>query len=226
MSDHLVHIGEVIVNGVLFDPKNGERLHTMDMNELFNSIPRLFDLLDERKIDYVLVGGIAMLVYVEGRNTQDIDLIIARKDLERLPELRIEDDNANFARCWLGELRVDLLFASNELFATVSTEHVAEQNFVERKVRCATAMGLVLLKLFALPSLYRQGRFDRVRAYEKDIADLTESYHLEFSLIFEELDNHLLPSDLEELRVIVSKIEVEIVAARNRFLGGGDDSVT
>ena len=88
MAEPLVNIGEVIVHGIVFDPKNGERLRTMDLNKLLESIPRLFDLLEERQIEYVLVGGIAMLVYVEGRNTQDIDLIVARKDLEKLPEIR------------------------------------------------------------------------------------------------------------------------------------------
>ncbi len=31
--------------------------------------------LAERKIEYWLVGGVALLSYVDGRNTQDIDLI-------------------------------------------------------------------------------------------------------------------------------------------------------
>ena len=98
MGDHLVHIGEVIVNAIVFDPKNGERLRTMDLNNLLQSVQRLFDLLEEREVPYVLVGGIAMLVYVEGRNTQDIDLIVPRDALENLPEIVIEDDNPDFAR--------------------------------------------------------------------------------------------------------------------------------
>jgi hypothetical protein len=54
---------------LIFDPKNGERLRTMDFSELLKSVPKLFDLLDERGIEYALVGGIAMLVYIDGRNT-------------------------------------------------------------------------------------------------------------------------------------------------------------
>jgi hypothetical protein len=64
MSEPLVNIGEVIVHGVVFDPKNGERLRAMDLNELFNRVPELFDLLEQRDVDYVLVGGIAILAYM------------------------------------------------------------------------------------------------------------------------------------------------------------------
>lgn len=36
---------------------------------LIETVSRFFSLLRERQIDYVLVGGIALLQYVEGRNT-------------------------------------------------------------------------------------------------------------------------------------------------------------
>ena len=49
----------------------------MKADSLFTQVEQLFNLLDLRKVDYVLVGGIALLTYVEGRNTQDIDLIMA-----------------------------------------------------------------------------------------------------------------------------------------------------
>ena len=81
MSDHLIDIGEVIVHGVLFDPKNVEAWRNMDLvQNIFRDVPRLFDLLDERGVNYVLVGSIAMLAYVDGRNTQEIDLIVDPDD--------------------------------------------------------------------------------------------------------------------------------------------------
>ncbi|HJQ78414.1 MAG TPA: hypothetical protein VJ828_00590 [Lacipirellulaceae bacterium] len=67
MAGNLVDIGEVIVHGVLFDPKNVEVWRNMDIAQnIYRSVPRLFELLEERGVDYVLVGGIAMLAYVEG----------------------------------------------------------------------------------------------------------------------------------------------------------------
>lgn len=63
MTTTPVHIGHVIGHGILFDPRQVARLRDMDFGDLLASIPRLFDLLDERGVDYVLVGGIAMRVH-------------------------------------------------------------------------------------------------------------------------------------------------------------------
>jgi hypothetical protein len=82
-----VHVGEVIRNAVVFDFKNWAGDSTLaNSDSLLQAVQRLFALLDERGVDYVLVGGIALLTYVEGRNTRDIDLIMALSSLERLPE--------------------------------------------------------------------------------------------------------------------------------------------
>src|SRR6267143_3766610 len=92
-----LHIGEVIRNAVLFNPGNHqERL--MDSDFLIETVARFFALLRERQIEYVLVGGIAMLQYVKGRNTEDIDLIMAVSALEQLPELHVETRDSDFAR--------------------------------------------------------------------------------------------------------------------------------
>src|SRR3954447_22369831 len=134
MQQNLVHIGEVIVHGVLFDPKNSEAVRAMDLNDLYSAAARLFTLLDERGVSYVLVGGVAMLTYVEGRNTQDVDLIISRNDLNKLPEIIIEDQNSEFARGRYGDLRIDFLFTDSKLFDYVRRTHVTPRKFVERVV--------------------------------------------------------------------------------------------
>jgi len=220
MGDHLVHIGEVIVNAIVFDPKNGERLRTMDLNNLLQSVQRLFDLLEEREVPYVLVGGIAMLVYVEGRNTQDIDLIVPRDALEKLSEIVIEDDNPDFGRAKLDELQVDLLFTHNDLFNTVAKNHTVTKQFVERSIPCATVEAIIMLKLFALPSLYRQGRFEKVDLYQNDVLRLLREFDQDTQPVFAELARHMLPSDVEELQKIVTQIEEEIAQARHRFGNG------
>ena len=220
MNQDLVNIGEVIVHGVLFDPKNSEAWRNMDVVEnIYRSVPRLFDLLDERGVEYVLVGGIAMLVYIEGRNTQDIDLIISRDDLDKLPEIRIEDENKHFARGWLGDLRIDFLFSESKLFRRVQQEYATTKQFVERKVRCATVEGLLLTKLAALPDKYRQAQFDRVRAYEKDLADLLERYKPTTAPLFDELTKYMPPSDVDEVRKIVVDLEDRIARQSQRFGG-------
>src|ERR1041385_4008724 len=103
-----VYIGEVIRNAVVFNPVNPQEI-LMNPDILIETVARFFSLLRERQIDYVLVGGIALLQYVEGRNTEDIDMIMAVSALERLPELDVNARDVDFVRGNLGELRVDLL---------------------------------------------------------------------------------------------------------------------
>jgi hypothetical protein len=218
MADHLVDIGEVIVHGVLFDPKNVEAWRNMDLvQNIYRAVPRLFELLDERGINYVLVGGIAMLAYVEGRNTQDIDLILDPDDLVKLPEIRIDDRKPDFARGWFGDLRVDLLFTTDELFDRVRRDYVTTKRFAERDVPCATVEGLLLMKLVALPDKYRRAHFDRVELYENDVRTLLRVFRPNVSPLFDELAKHMLPSDVDEVRKIVADIEDRISRQSQRF---------
>jgi hypothetical protein len=223
MSQELVHIGEVIVHGILFDPKNVEAWRNMDVvQSIYQSVPKLFALLEERQIDYVLVGGIAMLAYVDGRNTQDIDLIVNRSDLAKLPEIRIETQNAEFARGWFGDLRVDFLFAEGKLFDRVRKGFTTKRRFADCDVPCATVEGLLLMKLSALPDKYRRGHFDRVRTFEKDVADLIERYRPKTSPLFDELSKYMLQSDVDEIRKIVVDVEERLAKQSQRF--GGSQS--
>jgi hypothetical protein len=73
------------------------------------------------------------------------------------------------------------------------------------------------MKLFALPDKYRRGHFDRVRMYEKDIADLLERFRLDANPLLDLLSQHMLPSDVEELRKIVGEIEQRIARQSERF---------
>jgi hypothetical protein len=167
-------------------------------------------LLEARKIDFVLVNGIALLIYVEGRNTQDIDLIMALPSLAKLPEIKIESQDMYFARGKFGELQIDILLTKNPLFATVEKNYTTTKQFMDRSIRCATVDGLILLKLFALPSLYRQGSFERVGIYENDIATLMYAFKSKMEPLFAELNKHLNKDDMTEARKIIADIETRI----------------
>jgi hypothetical protein len=204
-----VHIGEVIRNAVLFNPGNHqERL--MDSDFLIETVARFFALLRERQIEYVLVGGIALLQYVEGRNTEDIELIMAVSALERLPELHVETRDADLARSKFSDLKVDVLLTSNPLFDEVRKRHRTTRRFVEQDIPCATVEGLILLKLYALPSLYRQGNFTRVGLYENDVATLLHAYNPPIEPLLAELSLHLSESDTTQVKQIVTEIQRRI----------------
>lgn len=203
-----VHIGKVVRNALLFGPPG--RAPMTDGDELMAAVRRLFALLDERGVDYLLVGGIALLKYVEGRNTEDVDLIVAATSLEELPEIRLESREGDFARGFLDGLQVDLLLTSNPLFSRVQDKYATTQRFVERDIPCATVEGLLLLKLYALPSLYRQGNFARVALYEGDLATLLHDYRPAIEPLMAELASHLGATDLTAVRKIVNEIEERI----------------
>jgi len=204
-----VHIGEVIRNAVLFNPANPQEL-LMNPDILIETVARFFSLLRERQIDYVLVGGIALLQYVEGRNTEAIDLIMAVSALEHLPELQRETRDADFARSKFGDLRVDVLLTSNPLFDEVRKRHTTSKRFVEQEIPCATVEGLILLKLYALPSLYRQGNFTRVALFENDVATLMHAHNPPVEPLLNELTTYLNESDMMQTKQIVEEIQLRI----------------
>jgi len=182
----------------------------MASDSLIQSVQDLFALLEERKIDYVLVGGIAPLHYIEGRNTQDIDLLMASSALEKLPELEVTDQKENLTQAHFGGLQIDVLLTQNPLFKSAKNKHAKVQPFLERNIPIVSVEGLLLLKLYALPSLYRQGNFARVEIYESDIATLLHDYKPDVAALLNELSSYVSESDLTEIKAILGDIQERI----------------
>ncbi|MCI0336109.1 MAG: hypothetical protein L0226_00895 [Acidobacteria bacterium] len=95
-------------------------------------------------------------------------------------------------------------------------EYVTTQNFIEQAIPCATVEGLLLLKMYALLSLYRQGSFARVGIYENDIATLMQLYQPALDPLFAELSPHLNATDLEAVREILDEIQQRIARYRQK----------
>jgi len=206
----IVDVGHIIQNAVIFDVKNWSGDTMNSESSLLQAVERLFSLLEERKIHYVLVGGIALLRYVDGRNTQDIDLIMAPSALRELPEISISSQDNYFAHGEFEGLQIDLLLTENPLFNEVQQKYVRFADFLNRKMPLASVEGLLLLKLYALPSLYRQGNFVNVGIYENDIAVLMHAYKPDILKLLGVLSHYLSDNDLEELKGIVGEIKQRI----------------
>jgi hypothetical protein len=188
------------------------------------TIERLFALLDERGIDYVLVGGLAMLQYVEGRNTRDIDLVMAMSDVANLPELEITGRDRDFVRGVFDGVHLDILLTDNPLFAEFRRRFVAAGRFGKRDIPCATPEGLVFLKLFALPSLYRQGDAGKAAIYETDILMLLAEYEIDTEALLALLGTEMLATDVAMLREIVAEIRARIARSNPFGPSGGPAS--
>jgi hypothetical protein len=132
------------------------------------------------------------------------------------------EQDEDFVRAEFGGLRVDILLTGNPLFERVRGAHVTTLRFQGRDVIAATATGLLLLKLYALPSLCRQGNFARVALYENDIAMLVEQYRPDVEVLSQELSGVLSTTDLQEVRAIVEEITARIERFEGRFGGAGD----
>lgn len=211
-------IGNVIRNAVVFNVRNwlGE---AMDTDSLLRSVKSLFELLENKQIDYVLVGGVALLYYIEGRNTEDLDLLMALSSLEKLPELKVTSQDVYFVEAEYGGLQIDILLTKNPLFDKVHKSFTVTQQFLDRDIPLASVEGLLLLKLYALPSLYRQGNFARVGLYENDIATLIHDYQPDIPNLTDELAPYVSDNDLVEIKNILSEIQQRI----ERFRKGRDN---
>jgi len=101
------------------------------------------------------------------------------------------------------------------LFKKVHRHYSKVERFLDRNIPLATVEGLLLLKLYALPSLYRQGNFARVGIYENDIATLLHDYQPEVSSLLSELSQYVNESDLAEIKGVVSDIQKRIKRFKN-----------
>lgn len=88
--------------------------------------------------------------------------------------------------------------------------HSAIHRFLELDVRSATIEGLILLKLFALPSLYRQGLLEKSLCYEAEIAILYQVTRPQMDPLFNILKLLLSDEKLADMRNIVAEIQQRI----------------
>jgi hypothetical protein len=192
-------IDEIIENGIVFNLFSEAR-----MEDIRGEVRALFAALRDAQVDYLLVGGVAMLSYVDVRNTQDVDLIIDPQDLQKLPwQATIHD--RDFGKADFHGLRVDLLLTTNPLFAYVSRRQRTDISFDGHPVFCATREGMLLLKLYALPSLYRQGNLVRAALYEADVFGLHQGVTVDDEQLLATLSKHLAAHDIDELRRILQE---------------------
>ncbi len=165
----------------------------------------LFRLLADRHADYLLVGGLAMLTYVQGRNTRDVDLLMSAATLRKIPELVMVEESEYFARANFRSVQVDVLLTKNPLFKQVAKKFATRHRFAELSVPAVTVAGLIVLKLYALPSLYRQFELDRAALYETGIALLIARHEPKLEPLSALVAQQLKPGDQKEVQTILAE---------------------
>ncbi len=206
IRDNSADIAMIISDANEFNTQNWINEMKINPQNLPNGVANFLNLLNDLKIDFVIVGGIALLGYVELRNTKDFDIIIDRQDYLKLkPFLQILEEQRDFANCVTADkLRVDLLFADNPIFRYV--KHGFEQNldFQQGSFPTATPDGLVLMKLYALSDLTlnyqvfgKKTVLAKIRLYQSDVTILNDMYEIDFDKILRLLKRQLTESGFE-----------------------------
>ncbi len=218
-------ISTILRNASVFDIKNWREV-SLNNQANFQGLPdsdsvsRLFEIIKLQKIDnYLLVGGIAMLNYIDGRNTEDIDLVFDEGQISRIDGLEVISKDQDFCRAQFENIQIDLLLTNNKVFKYVLQYCGSKTSYADAtNIAIASPKGLVILKLYALPSLYRQGQFDRATLYESDITQLLRKYPVTITEVLKPLKPPvLLGSDLEEVRNIFLDIQSRINKESDRF---------
>jgi hypothetical protein len=100
-------------------------------------------------------------------------------------------------------VQVDLLLTKNPLFKLVGEQFATRHRFAELEVPAVTVEGLIVLKLYALPSLYRQMDLDRAAIYETDITMLIAHHSPKLEPLVALVNQQMEPGDKMELKKIV-----------------------
>ncbi len=108
------------------------------------------------------------------------------------------------------ELRIDCLSIENPFFGRIFKEFSTSLDYAFGKMPTATIEGLVLLKLFALPELYRQFDLDRVAIYEADLTQLMARSEQPDSFFLNVLSQYTSDSDLNSLRELLTEIRRQL----------------
>jgi hypothetical protein len=176
----------------------------------------LFRLLADRRAEYLLVGGLAMLTYVQGRNTRDVDLLMSPATLRKIPELVIAEESEYFARAAFRSVQVDVLLTKNPLFKQVAKKFATHHRFAELSVPAVTVEGLIVLKLYALPLLYRQFALDRAALYETDITLLIARHSPKLEPLADLVYQQMKPGDQQEVQTILAECRERAKLLRQR----------
>lgn len=128
-------------------------------------------------------------------------------DLARLPELQISLEDHDLVRANYNNLRIDVLLDRNQFFEKIRREYTCTEVYFNQPIALSTVEGLILLKLYALPSIYRRGNFARVGLYENDVATLLHYYPTDETRLVETLSPFMNAADLSEVRNLLKEIQ-------------------
>jgi len=159
----------------------------------------LFELLEEREIGFLAVGGLAMQAYLADRTTRDADLLLSSEALKSIPELEVEERVGSFCHARFRGIRVILYLTENPFFHALRQQCTTRVHLDGREFPAATVEGLIALNLYALYCLSRQGDYYRTERYELNIIALLARYPVSGDAALTLVGPHIPPQNTDEL---------------------------
>ena len=211
---------EVSIKGIIyaanaFNTRNWMSDYKMNFENLPQSVDKFLKLLSENDIEIVIVGGIALLSYMQDRNTQDLDLIVSRSDFRKISaSLKVVESDESFANCETFDgLKVDFLFTDNAIFNYVKKAFCQKASYREGSFFIATVEGLVLMKLYAWADLQFNGRLfndkyllTKSLRYKNDIEVLLLNYEVNLTPLEKILKKNLEASKYELVEDLINQL--------------------
>ena len=182
---HQLAICQSIYDANAFNIRNWRDGFPIDYDMLPELVTKFLNLLEEKEVDFCIVGGIAYLAYIQDRNTKDLDILLSVTELEKIIDyIEVINKDANFTNAVFEGMRIDFLKTSNSLFEYVKENETTEYSFTEGLYPIATINGLILMRFDAIIDLYDKKDFNKILRFESDTQFLTRNYKINWEHIW------------------------------------------
>ncbi|MGI8787225.1 MAG: hypothetical protein ACR2HG_05630 [Pyrinomonadaceae bacterium] len=203
---HQLAICQSIYDANAFNIRNWRDGFPIDYDMLPELVIKFLKLLEEKQVDFCIVGGIAYLAYIQDRNTKDLDILISVRELEKIiSRIEVISQDANFINAEFEGMRIDFLKTSNSLYDYVKKNETALYDFVEGKYPIATVAGLVLMRFEAIVDLYQKGNFNKIVRYESDLQFLTMNYEIDWEHIWRVSQKFFTEGQISEFQKMIAE---------------------
>jgi hypothetical protein len=203
---HQLAICQSIYDANAFNIQNWRDGFPIDYDMLPELVIKFLNLLEEKEVDFCIVGGIAYLAYIQDRNTKDLDILLSVTELEKIIDyVEVTNKDVNFTNAIFEGMRIDFLKTSNSLFEYVKKNETTDYNFKEGLYPVATVNGLVLMRFDAIVDLYQKGKFEKIPRYELDLNYLTKNYEIDWEHIWKISEKFFTDGQIREFKEMVAE---------------------
>ena len=203
---HQLAICQSIYDANAFNIRNWRDGFPVDYDMLPELVIKFLKLLEEKQVDFCIVGGIAYLAYIEDRNTKDLDILISITELEKIiGYVEVTNKDVKFTNARFEGMAIDFLKTSNSVFAYVKEHETTNYNFTEGLYPIATINGLILMRFDAIIDLYQKGKFTKITFYERDLQVLTLNYEIDWEHIWKISEQFFTDGQINEFKKMVAE---------------------